>query len=964
VRFLDLGPLAVEIDGAPRTLGGRRVESVAAALLVNLGAPLPAAALVDAVWGTDPPAGAGGALDSLIWRLRRVLEPGRAGRDAALVRRDEQGYRLVVAPDTIDSQVLTAGAAAADATTDADDALRIADDSLGRWRGTPYDGLPDPGLDPVRTRLAEVRVTLQHHRLDALLAVGHPDRAVADLVPLLVEHPYRESLWERRLRALYASGRQQAALAAFHELRRTLADELGVEPGLRLRRLHERILAHDPALQPRVEVHVTAPLRPGRAVEVHLPRRSNPFVGRDDERRGLVDRLTVARVVTLTGPGGCGKTRLAIEAAGEAHDHFPDGVWFVDLSAVTDADPDPVDRIAVRLAATLGLDPGARRTALDALRDFAAERAVLLLLDNCEQVVDGVAAVVEAVVDAAPAVAVLATSRQPLGVDDEVVQNLAPLALPVADTPDARMASPAIALFVERIRARGEPAELDGPDGAAIARICAAVDGLPLGIELAAARVGTFTLAEIADGLGREPGTLSRLGRGPSRQRNLHEEVDWSYRLATPDERIAHRRLAVLPRPFTLDAAEAVCAMPPLRPGSALDLVGGLAHRSLLASARASRPGGPTWFGQLDTIRAHARGVLRESGEEEAVIEARTRWVVDQVAAAPRYGRPGQIAWFDWLDDNRATIDATLEEALDPGAPTRPSEELPFTVVRLARYWIDRMHVVTGRRLVRLAADVPWSDPLASAAAAVALGAIQAVDQDMDEARPRLLAALPVLLAAPEERWADVGDLLTGMAAAVWTGDDWSLAAEIARTAAGFGERTADVHVVLTARALVSAADLIVDDAQEAMTLARTVLAEEARIGDDFAALFAAVTLGIGSGFAGDPEAGLAWTEEILRRQTALGIHDVGDVLEQRGGHLDAVGRPDDAVRTLSASAARQRRVGRTWPRTEGTAERLEQLRSVLGTTRFTLAWRAGQDPSAVELPGPVDQQPGSRAAR
>jgi len=973
VRFLDLGPLAVEIDGAPRTLGGRRLESVAAALLVNVGAPLPAAALVDAVWGVDPPAGAGGALDSLIWRLRRVLEPGRAGRDAVLVRRDEQGYRLAVSPDTIDSHVLTATAAAAGTTTDAVDALRITDDALGRWRGTPYDGVPDTGwLEPVRTRLVEVRVTLQQHRLDVLLATGRPDRVVADLVPLIAEHPYRESLWERWLHALYLSGQQQAALVAFHELRRMLADEIGVEPGPELRRLHERILAHDPALL-RATVAAKAPVVTAdepRAVEVHLPRRGTRFVGRDDERRGVAAQLAKSRVVTIVGAGGCGKTRLAVAAADDGRDLFTDGVWFVDLSTVTDADPGSVERVAARVAATVGLDPGPRRAALDALCDFAAERAVLLLLDNCEQVVEGVATTVDALVEAAPAVAVLATSRQPLGVDGEVVQKLAPLALPVADTPDALAASPAVALFVDRVRARGEPAEVDGPDGPAIARICAAVDGLPLGIELAAARVGTFTLAEIADGLGREPGTLSRLGRGPSRQRNLHEEVDWSYRLATPDERIAHRRLAVLPRPFTLDAAEAVCSIPPLRPGSALDLVGGLAHRSLLASARASRPGGgPTWFGQLDTIRAHARGALRESGEEEAVIRARTRWVVDRVAAAPRYGRPGQVAWFDWLDDNRATINASLEEALDPGAPYRPSEELPFTVGRLVRYWIDRMHVVTGRRLVRLAAEVTWSDPLAAAASAVALGVIQAVDQDMAAARPRLLAALPALLAAPEERWGDAGDLLTGMAAAVWTGDDWSLAARIARTAAEFGELTGDPHVVLTARALVSAAELIVGDAQEAMTLARAVLAEEAGIGDDVAALFAAVTLGIGAAFVGDPDAGLTWTEEILRRQAALGIHDVGDVLEQRGGHLDAVGRPDDAVRTLSASAARQRRVGRAWPRTEGTAERLEQLRARLGAARFALAWRAGQHLELTELTGtdPAsrgDQQPGSRAAR
>ena len=473
--------------------------------------------------------------------------------------------------------------------------------------GTPYDGVPDTGwLEPVRARLAEVRVTLQQHRLDALLATGHPEQVVVDLVPLLAEFPYRESLWDRRLRALFLAGRQEAALGAFHDLRRMPGEELGVEPGPELRRLHERILAHDPALlRPSAPTPSTG--RP-RAVEVHLPRRSTRLLGRDDERGAVAARLADNRLVTIVGTGGCGKTRLAVEVADDVRDLFPEGVWFVGLAMVSDTDPDPAERVAGRVAATLGLDPGPHRTALDALSDVLAERAVLLVLDNCEQVVDGAATVVEAVVDVAPAVAVLATSRQPLGVDGEGVLPLEPLALPVTDSPRARAASPAVALFLERARSRGEPVELDGPDGRAVAHICGAVDGLPLGIELAAARVGIFTLAEIADGLGRDPGTLSRLGRGPSRQRNLHEEVDWSYRLATPEERIAHRRLAVLPRPFTLDAAEAVCALPPLRLGAALDLVGGLAHRSLLASAGPGRSGGPTYFGQLDTIRAPRAG--------------------------------------------------------------------------------------------------------------------------------------------------------------------------------------------------------------------------------------------------------------------------------------------------------------------------------------------------------------------
>ena len=208
--------------------------------------------------------------------------------------------------DAVDSHVLVP--AAATTVTDPADVLRTADDALHRWRGTPYDGVPDPGLEPVRARLAEERLTVARHRLIALLATGQPDRAVADLVPLITEHPYRESLWELRLRALYAAGRQQAALAAFQELRRALADELGVEPGPDVRRLHEQILAHDPALARSSPVAPAPVVATGpRAVEVHLPRRRTRFVGRDAERRDLAARLAAERVVTLVGPAAAAR---------------------------------------------------------------------------------------------------------------------------------------------------------------------------------------------------------------------------------------------------------------------------------------------------------------------------------------------------------------------------------------------------------------------------------------------------------------------------------------------------------------------------------------------------------------------------------------------------------------------------------------------------------------------------------
>ncbi|HEX8518764.1 MAG TPA: BTAD domain-containing putative transcriptional regulator, partial [Pseudonocardia sp.] len=759
MRFRDLGPLGVELDGMPRPLAGRRLETLLAALLVHPDGVAPTA-MVELVWGAAPPPGAAGALDSLVWRLRRLLEPGRGAREESALVRDDRGYRLAVPAAAVDSRAFAEAAAQVVARAGSDDPARLvaaADRALDCWRGRPYEGVTDAGwLEPVRTRLVELRLEVQQQRVNALLAAGRPERAVADVAPLLVEHPFRERLWALRMLGLYRAGRQAAALQAFHEARRALDADLGIEPGPELRRLHERILVQDPGLDDR---------RPGACprAQVRLPRHRSRLVGRERELAAVATELRPGTVVTIAGPVGCGKTRLAVEAARRCRAAFPGGVWFAELAPVTDP-----SRVADRVAAAVGVVAQADTGVRDALTAFLAPRTALLVLDNCEHLVRSVAALADELLEAAPGLTVLATSREPLEVEDERVHRLAPLAPPTGDAPAELAASPAVDLFLDRLARWRGPLDLAGPEGPAVGAICRVVDGLPLGIELAAGRARTFELHEVADGLRRHLDVVAPGGGGIT----LRAGVEWSHRLATSGERVAHRRLAVLPPGFTLAAATAVCAAEPLVPAQVPDLLAGLVHRSLLVSGGAARRGGPSLFTQLAPIRAHAAEALHAAREAEPAEARREAWVVEQVAAGPWCGRPGRPEWYDLLDDNAATVGAALDAALAGTA----SDDVLLTVARLALYWNDRMHVVEGGRLAERAARraVP-PDRFPAAAAVGAHGMLLALAQRMVTARPLLEAALAAAPRSP--RVAEAGHLVVQWAAAAWAGDDWPLAA-------------------------------------------------------------------------------------------------------------------------------------------------------------------------------------------
>jgi DNA-binding SARP family transcriptional activator len=500
VRFRDLGPLQVERAGTAQAVGGARLEAALALLLIHAGQAVSADALAEAMWGGKGGTRSATTLDSHIWRLRKVLEPERApGSPPTVLRREPGGYRLVVAADRIDSaryaalaaeagELLAGGAAAR--------ALQCAEEAGALWRGRPYGAAADrPWAAAATARLEEIRGRLRETHVGALLATGAAERALTELEAALAEEPLRERLWASRMVAYRDLGRRSDALATYAAARAALVDELGIEPGPELRALHAQLLRDDAGARRPSATHT-------------LPATRSRLVGRDRELAAVLARLGADPLCTLVGPAGCGKTRLAVEAARQAAPGYPDGGWFVDL---TSASP---DRVLDTVASTLGLPLSGPADPTEALRRYTSARRMLVVLDNCEHVLDAAAELVDALLVGGSTLSVLATSREPLEVDGEQVVGLTPLPVPAA-----------VELFLERL---DTPPPADALDS--VREIVAAVDGLPLALELAAGRARAFTLTEIAADVRVDASALSRVGRGRTHHRTVREAIDSSYR--------------------------------------------------------------------------------------------------------------------------------------------------------------------------------------------------------------------------------------------------------------------------------------------------------------------------------------------------------------------------------------------------------------------------------------------------
>jgi pentatricopeptide repeat protein len=681
MRVRDLGPLLVERSDGEQPCSGAKQAAILATLTMNVNRRVANDDLIVAAWGYDASVSTS-TLENHVWRLRQLLDPthGRTANSSLL--NESGGYRLVLASDAVDSLVfedLAKRSRAMLADGDAFGALHSCEAALSLWRGDPYEAVGHTTAASAATaKITELREQMIERRVDALLAVGDVSGALADLQLLTTQHPFRERLWAQLMTALARSGRVEEALQIFQRVRSLMRGELGVEPGPELQRLHMQILAQETEREPNARERASGPASTG----VRVPRPTSLLVGREYELAELESWLTSKPLVTITGPGGSGKTRLAIEVALASVKRFADGVWFVDLTTVTDS------RLVVdAITSTLGLVVG-DRTPLETIVDYVRARQLLLVIDNCEHVLEGIAETAEALRGDGSGSVLLTTSREPLDVGREAVWELDPLPLE-ADTADPGAPPAATQLFVARMA--GPP----GPDDLPlIGQICEAVDGLPLAIELAAARTRWFSLAEIIQQVTDDPSRLTRIGRGPADHRTtLWNAIEWSHRLLTRTEQAIHRRLSVLPGPFTLPVATAVTQGNDLDVG---DIPGGLArlaHRSLLMSSRATQGGRPSVFRQLDTVRAHARHHLSEIGETAASLERRDSWVRQLLAARPRLGDPSEPGWYDAIDDTYSIVRATLQTAVRPD----PDLRLLRLGSQLIYYWYYRRRVIEAR---------------------------------------------------------------------------------------------------------------------------------------------------------------------------------------------------------------------------------------------------------------------------
>lgn len=663
MRFRVLGATEVRRDdGTTVPIGGPRVRTLFALLALEAGRIVPAERLIDGLYGEQPPEGVANALQSQVSRLRGAL------KELAPVEFSPAGYRLAVEPDDVDVhrfERLAAEGRRALAAGDTAKAAGLLRDALVLWRGPAFADITDaPFRDPQVTRLNELKTSAIEDRVEAELKLGRHEDVLAELREVIDEQPLRERPRALLIRALHAAGRQADALTAFEDPRRVLADELGADPGPDLAAAHLAVLRGE------------AP--PAKGTTTALPAQLTSFIGREGDLRHVLGRLESSRLVTLTGPGGAGKTRLAIETA--AAIELP--AVFVELAPYTE-DED----VAHAVLTALGLRTVPRGSVtepvenapVERLIDALAERAVLLVLDNCEHLIEAAAKLAARLLGAAPTLRVLATSREPLGITGEIVSPVPRLAVPPPGTPPARsLEFAAVRLFADRARA-GDPGFVVDDDTAGdVQRVCAALDGLPLAIELAAARVRTLPVGEIASRLDDRFGLLSRGSRvAESRHRTLRAVVEWSWDLLDEDERLLARRLTVFAGGTTLDDAEAVCAVPDIA-----ELLPSLVDRSLV-----ERTGDR--YRMLETIRAFFAGKLAEAGETERLRRTHAEYFVALAEeAAPMLRAGDQLIWLARLDAAYDDLLAALRWAAE--ADVRLALRLSASLVT---YWWMR-----GRR--------------------------------------------------------------------------------------------------------------------------------------------------------------------------------------------------------------------------------------------------------------------------
>ncbi len=897
-----LGPVEAGEPGRPSS---PRLRRLLAALLVRRGEVASADWLAQAVWDDAQPDHAAAALQTLVSRLRAEL--ARLD-DVELVRRPP-GYLLRAADQAVDAGVFEARAADGRALLGEDPARAagLLEEALGQWRGAAYAEYAEEEFARAEAaRLEELRDSCVEDRIDAGLALGRHHEAAARLDPLVRAAPLRERRRGQLVLALHRAGRTAEALAAYHAFRDLLRDELGLEPSAALRDLHTAVLRDDPALR----WHAAPTARASR------PRLPPPreLVGRSAERAALRELLGDGRQgsedisfrpVTVTGPGGVGKTTLAVAVAHEVAPLHPDGAWLVELAPV----PGPG---AVPLAVATALDIPARAGVepLDRVVEALSAQRALLVLDNAEHVLGAVAALVTALRRAASPVTVLVTSQAPLDVEDEQVLPLNPL-----DDPDAT------ALFAARAASHRPGFRLED-DAETVTELCRRLDGLPLAIELAAARMRAMSPSELVLRMGGRLRLLQSPGR-EGRHRTLRAMVSWSYELLDEPGRRAFEVLSAFAGAFTLDQAERlVSGVLGTEPAEAAEQVLALVDRSLVAST----PGAPTTYALLETLRAYGRERLEQRGDLDPVLRVHAEMVAGWVggtlqdlytarhlvAVARSAAALDEVrAAFGWALQNDLSLAARLATGPAILVEHRMSAEVPaWASSVVAHHAFDSLDADRRAQLICLAASgARFAGDLATA-------------RDLVD-RASGLASDPATLAYAEFLGGEVALFERGAEAAL------AMLPETIARARSRGQPSLR-RMLEGLRALMLG---YLGQAREAATLAGRLEGEAAAAGEDVVSAWGAYVRGEVL-LEADPPAAVAHLDRALERATEVGDrYLLGVTLVSAASVRGRYGTPDESVQLFRQAVEHWHHAG-NWTHQWTTLRNLVVLLARLGRHR------------------------------
>jgi predicted ATPase/DNA-binding SARP family transcriptional activator len=887
VRIGLLGPLEVA-DGAgrPVEVGGARLRTLLILLALDAGRVVTAERLVDGVWGDDPPSGAPNALQSLISRLRRTV-PG------LVIESHPAGYRLVLADpgDTLDVIEFDRLVARGQALL-ADDPAGAADEfaaALRLWRGSALADVAEADFARGHvSRLTERHLGVVEDHVEARLTLGRAD--VAELEALVAAHPLRERLRGQYMRALGAAGRQAEALATFEDARRTLAEELGVDPSPELRAAHLSVLRG-------------APSGPRPATRTNLRARLTSFIGREEEIDRVAKLLDENRLVTLTGPGGAGKTRLAVESADRLTERMPGGVWLAELAPVGDPAEVPqalLSALGLRERALIGNMRGTAPAGTDPVGRLVAALAgerLLIVLDNCEHLIDACARLADRLLADCPGVRILATSREALGITGETLWPVPPLAFPGDGSQVALedvLGYPAVRLLAER-GAAVRPGFTIHADLDAVLAICRRLDGMPLAIELAAARLRTMTAAQIAGRLDDRFRLLTGGSRTAlPRHQTLRAVVDWSWDLLDEPEHVLLRRMSVFSGGVTIESIEEVCGC------DVFDALIGLVEKSLVIVDGTGR------YRMLETIRAYSAGRLSQAGEARQIRRAHAHHFLELAETAePMLRTRDQMRWLHRLSAEYDNLHSALRWAID----VRDGAMAVRYVAALGWYWFLRGQRVEGEQLAAEAVAVPGGGPAQARALAWMYWLLGAIGGN--EGKPVDKAALRERLSMALESAAGVDrdDLhpvlhIAPMGLRIFNGQIEEALAELKLLSSARDPWLRATGHTVRGHALINLG--LVEGIEEVFG---TALAAFRDLGERWGLSLTLAGLAEVALWKGEPEVAKSYIEEALGHSLDFGSHDDSSFLRIRLAHAyTAVGDEARARAELAAAMRGARR--------------------------------------------------------